>query len=169
MVSSCFFPSQVSSGYNSVINHPPVITSSIVGINLSFPVMGGVWHCYTHIKWWFSIANFKSPEGRTTMASPRSLSPKSSAILSMQRRRSCRWKKHRQENRWIESMGFIYIKLRIYNHESYIYIYILSLCIYIYIYTRNAKVKHGYIRNISHVSYIIYCVHQICIYIYKII
>ena len=30
-------------------HHPPVITIFIGGINLPFPVMGGLWHCFNHI------------------------------------------------------------------------------------------------------------------------
>ena len=34
----------------NVINHPPVITiDTIVGTHEPFPVMAGLWHCYTHI------------------------------------------------------------------------------------------------------------------------
>ena len=33
----------------TIINHPPVITMKIGGIFLSFPVMGGLWHCLNHI------------------------------------------------------------------------------------------------------------------------
>jgi hypothetical protein len=32
-----------------IINHPPVIAIFIGGIKLPFPVMGGLWHCLTHI------------------------------------------------------------------------------------------------------------------------
>jgi hypothetical protein len=31
------------------VYHPPVITIFIGGRNLPFPVMGGLWHCFTHI------------------------------------------------------------------------------------------------------------------------
>jgi hypothetical protein len=30
-----------------IINHPPVITIFIGGINEPFPVMAGLWHCFT--------------------------------------------------------------------------------------------------------------------------
>ena len=29
-------------------HHPPVATIFVGGINLPFPVMGGLWHCFTH-------------------------------------------------------------------------------------------------------------------------
>ena len=31
------------------VYHPPVITIFIGGINWPFPVMGGLWHCFTHM------------------------------------------------------------------------------------------------------------------------
>ena len=32
-----------------VSHYPPVITICIGGINLPFPVMGGLWHCFNHM------------------------------------------------------------------------------------------------------------------------